>query len=211
MRRLVRYARGRYWISVIIAAVLPGTIAGVIEYAMTDGVSGWIPVSAAFAGGLATFALLRLVDVNKPNEAHGSSDEAVTPTDRKGSPLKTTVELTPSVLAGKDMSPRTPAELVAEIEGFTQIAAASAVKRHVGLWLPVEGTVVDVSERSFDQTIGVYLRESKDGVTVMLDFDGTRWRAQLSSLNVGDQLAAVGRIEDIHFSGFVNLEECSLL
>ncbi len=111
----------------------------------------------------------------------------------------------------RDFSPRPTAELVASVEGLTEIAATSASQRHLGLWHRVEGPVVNVREEVSGSVITVYIKESMDEVSVFLDFDNKRWGARLMSLNVGDHISAIGKIDSISYAGFLSLGECELL
>ena len=201
---MLKWAKERYWVSVAIAAGLPSVLAGIVEYVWTKGVSGLAPIAFALIGGLGAMAVLRFVQEREPLQLTVVHEHSQTPHPPESHRPPA------SLLAGKDFSPRSPAELVASVEGLTEIAAERASKRHMGLWLEVEGSVLDVSSLPFDSTISVHLKESKDEATLFLDFNSSRWARLLSSLDVGDRISAIGEIESISRHGSISLKKCEL-
>ena len=109
----------------------------------------------------------------------------------------------------KIFSPRTPEELVAAVDGLTEIAAAEVSNRHIGHWLRVDGTISDISE--IFGSITVRLARGDDKVSVSLWFNEDDWRDSLVTLNIGDYVSAEGKIKRVATFGFVTLEDCELL
>ena len=106
---------------------LPGLIAAVVEYILTSGVSGIAAIPSAIVGGFVSavvlFILNRSVESQSPQlteqpQGGGPSD----PTRHSGL-VEPIPSLRPKVLPSGDrfFSPRTPAELVGEIEGKTEL------------------------------------------------------------------------------------------
>ena len=95
-------------------------------------------------------------------------------------------------------SRRTPEELAASVDGLTEIAAQEASKRHIGLWLNVEGTIFDISDSI--GRISVYLNRGDDKASVALMFAKEHWRDSLMALDKGDYISAEGKIDRISTS-----------
>ena len=79
----------------------PGVAAALIEYALTRDSSGWIPVLASVAGGILVLVVMPIMR-KRPVAAVEQSSQPSEP---------------------KIFSPRTPEELISEIEGRTEIVA----------------------------------------------------------------------------------------
>ena len=121
---------GEHPISIVLVGVtLPGALAALAEYAITSGVSGTASVYSAVFGGVVTtvvlFSLKKLA-ASRPSQLVQQSQPERTP----GPPTRPkAVESSPSQrspvhpIDGRVFSPRTPAELVAEIEGKTTLVA----------------------------------------------------------------------------------------
>ena len=193
MQNLVRK---NYWATVAAATILPGIIAGIIEYVVTKGVSGWLPLAAALIGGLLTMAVLWLIEKQRSHESP-ASPELPDPPESPG-----------SMTEGKIFSPRTPAELVAEVEGLTEIAAEDVSRRHIGQWLKVEGRIFNVSGRG--DRVRASLSSQIRQPFIALYFVANDWREILKAYNSGDRLSAIGKIEAVS-SGSITLEECELV
>lgn len=178
------------WTIRILSVLLPGALTALAEYMITGGVAGWAPLVAAVIGGLASVIVLWLVDKRKLVE-----------------PPETQIPSTPTA-DGKDFSPRTSAELLASVQGLTEVAAERASERHVGLWLRVDGNVLDVIEDS--RSITVFMAESDDKARLFLEFPSRQWSARLRSLDLDDPISAVGRITRIARQGYISLEDCEL-
>ena len=114
----------------------------------------------------------------------------------------------------KNFSPRTPEELVSEIEGRTELVAEEISKRHIGNWLRVEGTIGSMSESLYigqHRRISVGLDRGDDLASVYLAFDASKWRDRLMSFDKGDAISVEGQIYGIAPLGYVSLENCELL
>ena len=147
--------RWRNWGIVATAIIAPGGFAALIEYALTNGSSGWIPVLASVAGGIIALIILKRLQDGQPAELR---EQLMVPAEQPHPPDER-----------KIFSPRTPEELVAAVSGLTEIAAAAVSNRHIGHWLQVDGTISDISERS--NTISVYLARGDDKASVVLSFN----------------------------------------
>ena len=172
--------RWRNWGIVATAIIAPGGFAALIEYALTNGSSGWIPVLASVAGGIIASIILKRLQEGQPVGLRNQDER-------------------------KTFSPRTPKELVAAVSGLTEIAATEVSNRHIGHWLRVDGTISDISE-GFG-SITVHLARGDDKVSVYLEFNEDDWRDSLVTLNIGDYVSAEGKIRHISRSGSVTLEE----
>ena len=173
------------WTTVAVATILPGVLAGVIEYVMTQGVSGWVPVVVALIGGLGTVAVLLFMGMPRLSK-------------------------NPQQIAARNFSPRTPAELVAEIEGkrMTELTAAAVSQRHIGQWLRVNGSIDDI--RDWFDSIDVRIKTLEHQTPMTLRFNKNVWLETLKPFNIGDQITAIGKIDSIS-SISVRLEECELI
>ena len=108
-------------------------------------------------------------------------------------------------------SQRTPAELLAAVEGLTTVMADHVSKPHIGHWLQVEGRVGDVTESGFGHTLDVYVKESESQPPLLLSFDVNAWGERIRSFGIGDHIAAIGKIRSIARYEPVDLEECELI
>ncbi len=212
MRKVIRNAK-RHWVAVAVALILPGVLAGVVEYAITKDVSGLVSLVFVVTGGILTMAVLWLMEERDPSKLQPAGPPPVQwqpheppiPTQPQPPPVQWQ---TSRQFPGKVFSPRTPAELVAEVAGKTELAAKDISRRHIGQWMRVEGTVNDVSTVS--REVGVHLQPANSQPLVALWFDTDIWRARLSVLNIGDRIAAIGTIGSIS-SHIVSLDECELI
>ena len=191
------------WTIRILSILLPGALTALAEYMITGGVAGWAPVVAAVIGGFASVLVLWLVDKRKVAGPPALQESTTLPSPPASQ------NLTAPQIDGRDFSPRTPAELLASVEGLTEIAAESASQRHIGLWLKVKGNVLNVREDGFDNTITVFLNESISQKGMHLEFDANRWGARLRTLDIGDMISAVGKIESIN--SYMHLASLSLV
>ena len=211
---MLRFARAYPKVSVLIGMTLPGLIAAIIEYLLTNGVSGVAAIPSAIVGGLVSAVVLiflnRSVPSQSPQPIEQPQDEGTfVPTIHSG--LSEPAESQGSVvqLSGdRFFSPRTPAELVAELEGKTDLVAKDLTKRHMGHWMRVNGQINDVEDQFPD--VVVYLRETQSQPMMALSFEPDLWKSRLGSLNLGDQIEAIGKINRVG-SGWVRLEECELV
>ena len=187
-----------YWITVLVTAVLSAVITAVTEYALTKGVSGVTPLVAVGIGLSVGVVLAGMQVIERRGSSSGP--QPLKPNEVQG-PTHT-----PSV--GRDLSPRTPPELVAEVQGKTELAAKDTSKRHIGQWLRISGSIRDISSRS--NSIEVMARD-RDQTTVFFEFNSSIWRDRLAPLNIGDGITAIGKIDSISSVGYVRLEECELV
>ncbi len=230
MRRVVGYGKSRYWLTLLVAAALPSVTAAGVEYVMTRGVSGEIPIAAAVVGGIVTMFALKFIEtpednerpevaeipekpLNKSSVGHTSLSDDVARHEPIQSVPKITEVPNPSgqLIEERFFSPRTLDELVAEVKGLTNIVAEDVSKRHIGHWLRVEGCVKDVWKRGASVSLLVGPLDTE--VLLHMEFDGSLWRERLVAFNVGDQVSAIGKIESIGFylRGSVRLEKCELV
>ena len=207
--------RRHSWITVTVAAMVPSIIAGVIEYALTRGVSGWIPLVSGLGGALGTIVLLWALSLKKPiGKVSGEmSPEGVSAatTNRPDITPYEKRELPKALDTGRVFSRRTPAELIALVKGHTEIMAKHVGKPHIGHWMKVEGAIINVQDSGLDKVITVHMNESRNQVTVFLDFDKKRWESHVSALAIGDRIAAIGRIDIIAQGEWISLNECEML
>ena len=202
---------GRHsWIFIAIATIIPPIIAGLIEYFLTQGVSGWIPLVAGLGGGV--FALLLLSFIGR----HSTEMIAIPTEEQARIPVEQPELVRPShpnVPPYKDkvFSPRTPSELIALAKGQTEIGAAHATKPHIGYWLSVGGSVLNVYESGIKKTLTVHIRDDASQESVFLHFAPNVWDTHLRPLTKEDRIAAIGKIISVNPSEFITLEECELV
>ena len=189
-RTVLRFVKARPVPLVVIGAVLPGVLAAVVEFVVTDGVSGVVPIASAALGGLVTAVVLYLLITLGP-----VSD----------SPEQGTATFTDS---GRFFSRRTPAELVAEIEDKTTIFAERISDRHRGHWIAVDGFIRDVRDDLDEVT--VHLQIEGPPKFISLGFTASAWKDKLISLDIGDQISVIGKIHSIAEYG-ITLENCELV
>lgn len=208
------FIRQHPWIFGAIGNILPPSIAVLLQYLLTKDISEWIPVVSWFGGALITLAVLWFVSKRSRDEVVA----ALTPTTVAQSPTvvqSPTIILSPtagvSQAEGRVFSRRTPAELVGLGKGLTEIAAGDVVKSHIGNWLKVEGLVNDVSSSMGGKDIMVVLERSDLHILLLLHFDASKWKPQVSTLIIGDKISVIGTIRSIDRTGYVSLEECELL
>lgn len=185
-------------------AVLWGSVgaflAGAFEYWATDGVSGLIPLGSglisAIVGSLGTTA----------NRGSHLSDPTVDePQILDGPQSISEPRENDSVLV---YSPRTPLELVNEMDGLTEFSVKQKLERHLGQILKVDGTVSDVRPGyGRDSEVVVDIRTEDGDIPVHLEFDGQSKTVWAGSLNFGDMIEASGRISYIG-SMSIRLENC---
>lgn len=202
MQRAIRYGKSRYWTTVAVATVLPGVATAVIEYIVANGVKGLWPIAIAVMGGCLTMLALKLIKAP-------DFSEVASPTE-----ISLSLEVPAyagRLVEGRFFSPRTPDELVAEITGQTDIVAAEAIKRHIGHWLRVAGSVRDVSDRGGSVLLYIDLSDSR--VSFSMEFNREYWRERLVAYNKGDQVVAIGQINYInsHIGGVIRLDDCEFV
>ena len=201
MRKILGRLRNRYKTTVAFAAISPGLFATAIEYLVTGGTQGFIPIGAALGGGVISVAILELIEDD--DSSRRASFQPLTPISEISSQSGVRTD-------GRFYSPRTIDELVAEVKGLTDIAAEGVSKRHVGHWLKIRGKVDNITE--YENWVFLFVSLTNSNVRVTLDFDGNIWRERLIALNKGDEIAASGKIEAISgtLGGSIDLEECEV-
>ena len=225
IRRFLRYIKNRPRITFTFAIILPGVFVSITEYFMTKGISGEKPILAAIAGGVLAALVLSFVKLDESPHQSKTEQAPASPESREAflknleravsekvqgpAPPETS---TPSTLPDSPteeriFSPRTPAELVDEIKGMTEVVAERVSERHIGQWLKVHGPIRDVSNRG--GAISVDIMETEP--SFFLDFDQSRWSKRLDSFNIGDQISVIGKIQGIDRDGYISLEECELV
>ena len=199
----------------LLGTTLPGLIAAGAEFYLTSGISGIAAIPSALIGGLVTTILLM-------NLGHGTESNVQltvsepTPNELTNKVERPHLEDTPPLARSntlptkeKIFSRRTPADLVAEMEGKTTIAANQTMSRHVGQWISVDGLVADVGDVLIDEVV-VMLKSSDSQPILHLGFEATRWRDSLGSLNIGDRISVTGKIVRIT-SISLSLKECEMM
>ena len=69
-RKNRKITKRRRWITITFGAIFPGVSASIIEYIMTDGISGEIPILATVVGGILAALVLRFVATDEsPNQS----------------------------------------------------------------------------------------------------------------------------------------------
>lgn len=192
---MLRIAREHPFVSVVVATILPGILAAIAEYIITDGVSGTIPIVTASIGGGGTMIVLLLLGKSTLSEQPHPVSQLV----QEGTAPRT---------AGRVYSPRTPTDLVSAIQGMTEIMAERHIEPHLGQWLRVSGTVNDVSARS--DKMSVWLQKTDSQPALVLYFRAKEWESRLIVLNPGDMIKAEGKIDRVA-SNHVRLDECELI
>ena len=197
----------------------PMILAGIVEYALSQGTSGWLPVTT----GVVTAIILYTVStvLTSHQKKRRSTDDYVNSEANEEPGPK--AQLTPVPLPVQPISPplvnqqrifsrRTPEELVGLCEGQTEWEATERAKPHIGKWLQIEGPVGDISAPRSSGHIAVTIRLSDDysRPSLFLWFDEKRWHDHLRALSVGDLITAVGKIDNIT-STSVTLEDCELV
>ena len=197
---MLRIALARRRLTILIGVASPGILASIVEYLITGGISGLVPAVCAIIGGFGTFGVLLYVEkqLDSPDPDQ-SVDSAMSPR---------TQDLLPEPTDCRFFTPRTPAEMVAEQEGKTSIVAQDLGERHKGNWLKVEGAISNVAEWFGD--LKVTLDSTQSQPLVFLDFDPTKWKTRLKTLDEGDRIVAVGKIGDVN-DKWVSLENCELI
>jgi hypothetical protein len=115
MRKIARQLRKRHWRMVLVATLLPAALAGVFEYFMSGGTSGWVPLWAGVVSGVLTVSVLMLIQARE------------------------------RTVGERAFSKRTPHELAEQIRGLTEMAAKPIVERHRGAWLQVHTRIDDMA------------------------------------------------------------------
>ena len=116
MRAFARWVQKRRWITVVVATILQAALAGVFEFLMSGGTSGWIPLWAGLLGGVVTAGVLLLIPSQK------------------------------EVAEERVFVQRSANELVQQVSNRTSVAARFAMNRYARAWMRAGGPVYDVVE-----------------------------------------------------------------
>lgn len=112
-------------------------LAGVVEYALSLGTAGVLPVATAVVTRLLLFIRHRALTAKQEKAPH--TDHAIDfKRDEENGPK-------PSfpVESERIVSRRTPGELVALVQDQTEWTAADLIKPHIGKWLSIEGAYLE--------------------------------------------------------------------
>ena len=163
-------------------------IAGIVEYFMTGGNSGLVPLGSGIIGAI--IGWLVVLGVSSYTGTLGNQEQ------------RRFVDKTPSEIVETLQLPRS----------VTSIQSDHMSGLFIGSWLKAEGRVEDVSE-GFNflwvHKVSVEI-EMGDGTNINLDFEKRRWGPQLKVLSRGDQIAFVGQIESVSQYSLY-LEDCELI
>ena len=157
-------------------------LAGLVEYALTWGTSGLLPVGV----GVVTYIFLAFLPL---------------PTDQeKRKALPTHFSLGP------------PSDLTHLCKGLTDLEVTTRTRPYIGREYKVAGRVTNVSEldkilNSMEVTIRV---DDPEETAISLWFNTKQWQEQLQSLRKGDRITAVGDIGNIS-DRMVHLKKCELV
>ena len=213
--RAIRFVAAHPLFTLLVGTTLPSAISAYSQYVATGGVTGTWPIYGALIGGIvSTVILLSARRIQVPSNAKVAGQAPVTPMEPQRENASEEIERPTLPLGPFDLSddrifsPRTPSEMINEVQGKTSLEAERISRRHAGQWLRVEGSVRDVD--SFLDLLTVSLSPSPTQPRIRLYFDPELWETQLAALNPGDRIIAEGRIDSIStFS--VSLEDCLLL
>ena len=194
MPRLIRQHR---MLTVLVGVVPPGVLTALLQFLFDSEIPGLTAIYCSLAGGVFAGALVIIADSLDPAKSTGTLGASIASIVQQPAPHS----------YGRIFSRRTPEELVEEISGITSLVAKRLVDRHRGQWLRVNGVVRDVEETAGCGT--VVLDRSDSQPAVRLEFDLDSHGAILGSLNVGDEFASIGKIEDVQQS-MVFLGSCEL-
>lgn len=217
----VRFALDHSWIAIPIGTIGPGIMAALFEYLRLgrefDSTSIWVVLAGSSA--MAVFLLsARVLALTKALEQSRSSvtiaepptvepEDDAWPLPRDGRfPANRTLG---SVNRSKPRCLRTPAELLAMTEGTTSVERNRATEDQIGLWLEVNGAIVEVWDHRPDRGVSAMLKLSS-GALVRLASDSDIWNRTLVAAKVGDRIRADGMIDDIGSFGdpIVWLKDC---
>ena len=189
---MIRSIRNRPFPTVLVGVALPGLFTAVLEYWLLDGHLGLTPIYSAVAGGLAATICWGII--RKFVETDDDSPVAINEESMGIYSLRPTSPINQQV-GGRILSPRSRLELVEEARGKTSIARNHAISRHLGQWIRVNGNVLDVEEWS--EGVHVCFAEADGEPFTSLCFENSKWRPVLASLNPGDEIDVIGKIERI--------------
>ena len=182
------YTLKRVVAAYLVGTTLPGLLGAGVEYFLTSGVSGIAAIPGVIIGGVVTTLILlymnRTVESRPSQTTERSQSQSTIVPDKP----PTTGESSPSQeppafqVDGRFFSPRTPAELVAEIEGKTGLVAQDLMKRHMGHWMRVNGQINEVEDQFPD--VVVYLHKTQSQPMMALSFEPDLWKSRARLMEV---------------------------
>ena len=177
MRAFARRLRKRDWIAVVVATILPAALAGIFEFLMSGGTSGWIPLWAGLLSGVLTAGVLLLIQAQR------------------------------EVTEERVFVQRSANELVQQVSNRSSVAARAVINRYAKSWMRAGGPVYDVVEHH--NTVWVYVSGYDAGPGFVLEFKKEASFDQLTVLDPGDKIRALGRIA--HISAlWIKLVDCEI-
>lgn len=184
-------------------------LAGGVEYALSLGTSGLLPVATGIVTAFLLLILQRTLTPKQEKEPH-TGHIVDSKRDKEGD-SKAQPESPLPVESERIFSRRTPEELIALVKDQTEWAASDLTKPHIGTWLRIERPIYDINPPD-DNTVIVTVDFSRgySSLLVFLSFDETHWRDRLRILTTGDRITAIGKISQINKIG-ISLEECELI
>ena len=102
---------------------------------------------------------------------------------------------------------RTAGELFSALPHLTSVRAEQYLQPHIGKWMPVQSTIVDISEDG--EHIHVILGE-KFGPYIAARFGKKLWAAHLETMDRGDRLSVEGRIHQMDMMQ-MHLVNCEII
>lgn len=189
-------------IHIAVSGVGVALVAGFAEYILTQGTSGWIPLSSGLLGATLGPLIVRVVAgirAIRRSSDHGEADTRDGRHDERKS--------NDARLQGRIHCPRTLDELVASVNGRTSIEREGILAKYAGTWLAFSGQVKDVGKHR-TEVYALVSSDEQESLTVCSYFD-LKWTQHLVVLSVGDHISGVGRIQGIDFDGVI-LKDCDL-
>lgn len=186
-------------------------ISGVVEYLITQ---EWSPLRMALTG-VGVYGLLTVLaagyrrviswKIPKKFDTPPQSLVHVSPESEESLPLADPSPPSKRTRKSPAFSPRTAKEMMAEVEGQTDLAAKAISRRHTGNWLKFSGSVGDIIDEH-DFLFISCKSESSGKVFCAFEYE---WKDRLGTYNPGDKITVVGKIVSVS-SDFVSLVDCSL-
>ena len=185
--------KGVVWRS-LASGVGAAMAAGILEYFMTGGTSGWVPLVSGVAGAIIGTAIFVAV---RPKTAVPNTSAPNTPAPNTPAP-NTPAPNTPAPnVEDRILCPRTPQELVDMVAGKTDMECERISQRYVNTWLDISGKVEDVEDR-LDLGLHVTIEPPHwPGINYSAYFS-RKWMNRISILDIGDNISAVGQIDEIN-------------
>ena len=184
------------------SGIICALVGGGLEYLLTNGSAGWVPVASGLAGAIVggSIHLFFTPSVAGRQEAAPLPE---TPPTLLGEASAQPLDMAQSTRY--NFTQRTPNELAQSVDGKTSMEADRISERYQDSWLEVGAEVYDVHSH-YD-----YIRVSVmyNNVIVSLRFDKDKYISTLQALDKGDRIHAIGRIWRITRNG-ISLVDCEL-